>query len=109
MLEIKFLHFSIQKVWQAGEEVYSTIDQIVRQIRDEGYDAATYFTTPSSIWETCYADKKNHLVMNPNGKIFGCTARNFSKEQVEGQLLSNGDIKWFPLHQRRRLISPLEF
>ncbi|GAA6529318.1 MAG: radical SAM protein [Prevotella sp.] len=107
--KINFLHFSIQKVWQAGEEVYHTIDQIVKQIRDKGYDAATYFTNPSSIWQTCYADKKNHLVMNPNGKIFGCTARNFSNKQIEGQLLPNGDIKWFPLHQRRRLISPLDF
>lgn len=98
----KYLTFSIHKVWQADDSIHDTIDNIIKEIKTLGFNCASYFTKPSSIWDTCYADKNNHLVINPQGKIFKCTARNFSDEQIEGYIQNNGIIKWLPLHYKRK-------
>ncbi len=102
-----YLCFSIHKVWQADDSVHNKIENIVNLIRQKGYKCASYFSRPTSICNTCYADKNNHLVINPHGKIFKCTARNFSDNQIEGYLEANGRIKWLPLHYQRAEATPL--
>lgn len=42
----------------------------------------------------CYADNPNDVVINHNGDIYKCTARDFTKERVEGKLQGNGNIQW---------------
>ena len=102
-----YLCFSIHKVWQADDSVHNRIDTIVNLIRQKGYKCVSYYSTPSSIWETCYADKNNHLVINPHGKIFKCTARDFNDSQIEGYLGSTGQINWLPRHYKREEATPL--
>ncbi len=104
----EFINFSIHKVWQSSDNVYEIIEEIVKAIRDNGYNCSSYFTHPSSIWETCYADKPNHIVINPKGEIFKCTARNFCPNQIEGYLQEDGLIKWTPLHEKRKSITPID-
>jgi uncharacterized protein len=99
--EKHYLCFSIHKVWQAPSHVEKLIEVIVNQIRENGFNCATYYSSPNSIKNTCYADKVNHLVINPNGNIFKCTARDFNVENIEGHLLKGGIIEWNALHQRR--------
>lgn len=103
------LSFSIMKVWQAHNSVVKDIDGIVRKIRDAGFKCSDYYSSPTSIWRTCYADKRNHFTINPRGEIFKCTARNFSKDKIEGHLLSGGTIEWTPLHYERINVSPFNF
>lgn len=40
----------------------------------------------------CYADYKNSCVINYNGDIFKCTARDFNKQEKIGHLSSSGEI-----------------
>ncbi|MDR2409264.1 MAG: SPASM domain-containing protein [Bacteroidales bacterium] len=53
-------------------------------------------------YHVCYADKMNQVVINYDGRIFKCTARNFQEEKEDGILLSNGKIKWnMPIFSKR--------
>jgi len=42
----------------------------------------------------CYAERENCVTVNYNGDLFKCTAREFSKENREGNLLEDGSIVW---------------
>lgn len=106
--QTNLFNFSIHKVWQSPDVIYKKIEEIVKKIRENGYNCSSYFTHPSSIWETCYADKPNHIVINPNGEVFKCTARNFCSNQIEGYLQEDGLIKWTPLHEKRKNIKPTD-
>lgn len=43
---------------------------------------------------TCYADLYNQAVINYDGRVFKCTARNFESEKEDGVLTDNGEIVW---------------
>ena len=101
------LVFSVHKVWQEAFSVYDIVEEIVYEIRSAGYKCVNYFSFPSSIWNTCYADKPNHLTINPGGKVYKCTACNFSEEHIEGILSSDGKITWNSLHDKRLRASAL--
>lgn len=103
----ELLVFSVHKVWQEDLSVYDIVEEIVSEIKASGYKCVNYFSFPSSIWNTCYADKPNHLTINPNGKVYKCTACNFSEEHIEGILTSDGRISWNALHKKRLQASPL--
>lgn len=103
----RYLHISIQKVWQSDKSVYDTIEQLLSKSRSLGFDSASYFTFPSSIWSTCYSDKQNHMVINPKGILFKCTARDFSRDQIEGYITEKGEIKWNKLHEKRIQMSSI--
>ena len=105
--ERKLLTFQIQRVWQSPKEVDRMISEIVRKIRQADFKCKSIYSTPLSIWNTCYADKENEIVVNPRGEIFKCTARDFSKGQVEGVLTAEGTIVWNELHEKRKSLSPL--
>lgn len=103
----ELLVFSVHKVWQEDTSVYDIVEEIVSQIRVSGYKCVNYFTSPSSIWSTCYADKINHVTINPDGKIYKCTACDFSEGHIEGTLTTDGKINWNSLHKKRLQASPL--
>ncbi|MCL1867594.1 MAG: radical SAM protein [Paludibacter sp.] len=42
----------------------------------------------------CYADKLQQAVINYDGKVYKCTARDFATYPADGNLLENGNIKW---------------
>ena len=43
---------------------------------------------------TCYADNYNQAVINYDGKVFKCTARDFIDKHSEGVLTKEGIINW---------------
>lgn len=43
---------------------------------------------------TCYADLFYQAVINYDGRVFKCTARNFEEEDEDGLLSEDGDIIW---------------
>ncbi len=94
--------FSIYKVWQSKEEVNAIVDKIVGEIRNSGFHCTSYYSTPSSLWSICYADKENEIVIKPGGYIYKCTARDFSQERVEGRLNEYGEIMWNKQHKKRQ-------
>ena len=49
----------------------------------------------------CYADKKNTVVVNYNGDLYKCTARDFVSKNREGTLTADGDIHWNDKYKKR--------
>lgn len=43
---------------------------------------------------SCYADKKNECLINYDGSIFKCNARDFTEDRKLGELKPDGSIQW---------------
>lgn len=54
----------------------------------------------------CYADKANDIVVNYNGDLYKCTARDFIPENSEGKLLPDGEMRW---NEKRKLREQLKY
>lgn len=102
------LVFSVQKVWQANNNVRNTIKDIIHEIRQNGFICQPFGASYRDIRQTCYADKNNHVIIAPHGEIYGCTARDFAKEHIEGRLLTNGKICFNNKRHIRLQTSPLD-
>lgn len=99
------LAISVQKIWQANDSVNKSIKKICESLKQHGFNCETApFTSMDS---TCYADKKNEVVINPGGKIYKCTARDFEAEQSEGCLTADGSLNWNKRHTLRENATPL--
>ncbi len=99
------LDISIQKIWQANDSVNNCIKKICESLKRHGFNCETApFTSMDS---TCYADKRNEVVINPGGKIYKCTARDFKTETSEGYLTPDGNLKWNKRHTLRENVTPL--
>ena len=42
----------------------------------------------------CYGDKRNHVLINYNGDVYSCTARDFTGQNRTGYLNKKGIIEW---------------
>lgn len=49
---------------------------------------------PCDVRNSCYGDKLNHILINYNGDVFACTARDFSQENRIGFIDANGVIHY---------------
>lgn len=85
---------SLQKIWQCNTDQINTSDVIkaIETINNAGFRADIYTLTRR--FECCYADNLNQAIINYDGKVFKCTARNFAKEKPYGYLNSLGIIEW---------------
>lgn len=88
------IDFSFHKVWQeqTTPEIESSISLHREWVGEKGYNYNIPIKFGSS--SRCYADNPNDVVINHNGKIYKCTARDFTQERAEGTLQDNGNIQW---------------
>ena len=99
---------NFQRVWQdrndnVEDETEEKITQIRNLFRDAGFAVNTNYLL-HGVSNSCYGDKLNHLLINYNGDVYGCTARDFNKENRIGFLDSCGEVhydykkleKWIP-------------
>lgn len=96
----KRLSIALKKIWQT-EETEETL-KIVEELG--------IYTTSCGIFDLntqglsgylCYADKPSSIVVNYNGDIFKCTARDFVKEAREGVLKPDGTIEFNERYEER--------
>ena len=91
----KYLRFDFQCVWQERSteesDFEATIMEIRRSFEKEGFNVLANYL-PKRATDSCYGDKKNHALINYNGDIFGCTARDFSATNRLGVLNEEGEI-----------------
>lgn len=87
------LRFSFHKVWQEAEDIEFKRGIIALK------DAVTDITINSNLntyfgnsVEPCYGDYFHNYVINYNGDVFKCTARDFNPENRIGFLTENGEI-----------------
>ncbi|BDX39647.1 radical SAM/SPASM domain-containing protein [Tenuifilaceae bacterium CYCD] len=98
----------LQQIWQMEKcEKAEDLTEIRNMFETSGFKRKTsnqYFKG-----YRCYADKFNQAVINTNGAVFKCTARDFYKEKPDGVLLEDGQIDWnFNKISKRYGQSPFE-
>lgn len=100
--ERRLLSFDFQRVWQdnAGnpDEVNARVAEMATRFEEAGFRAGA---EPTHLTPFCYADSRNHVVVNYDGRLFKCTARDFTPERAEGRLLPDGRIETNERYARR--------
>ena len=83
---------SLQRVWQSkiDKDALKKIHNINNLAKSNGLMSDIAGNVCSKTY--CYADYKNSCVINYNGDIFKCTARDFNKQEKIGHLSSSGEI-----------------
>ncbi len=90
----KNIIIEFHKVWQ---ELDLSLDSKIRELQSLFIKSGFRVNNgdiPNNLRTSCYADRKNHATINYNGEVFKCTARNFSSNLKEGDLLEDGTINW---------------
>lgn len=86
------LHVDFHRVWQdsgADEEVDMYIREVQKALTSKGYSTADMDACEKY---RCYAERNNHLVVNYDGGLFHCTARDFTPESAEGVINEDGTL-----------------
>lgn len=102
--ERNIVQFKFEQVWQNKSKHKDTKKralEIAKLFSKYGLFAA-YDTLYQR--HNCYADMPNNIVINYNGDIFKCTARDFTTDRREGVLNSDGTIIWNKLYEKRMTI-----
>lgn len=91
----QLVNFTFQRVWQDNEGDASQVEQQVEHI-ERAFEQAGLFVNnaKSYIVPYCYADGVNTAVVNYNGDLFKCTARDFAPKSKEGTLAADGTLRW---------------
>ena len=96
----KYINVDFQRVWQdsdsdsgTADSLNSVLHKLIKEFSNAGF-SCSFHKVQNNVVYPCYGDKKNNLLINYDGKVFSCTARNFTSENSVGTLLSNGEISW---------------
>lgn len=94
--EKSYLSVDFQKVWQEREEIDKTrsTDMIVKDFKAESYHTNDFYSRMNSFASPCYGDMTNSCVINYNGDVYKCTARDFIGSNRLGRISIDGNIVW---------------
>lgn len=84
-----------QRIWQipCTDEMRGLLKSNITKFQEKGFKTMFWGYKPLN-FKVCYADSINHYVINYDGKIFKCTARDYSDKFMIGELQPTGNIKW---------------
>jgi uncharacterized protein len=92
---------SMNRVWQDKCHSISNEDVAFEIKAIEFGITPTPYSYLNHVKSSCYADKVNEAVINYDGSVYKCNAREFNNSNKEGNLNQNGDIEWNERHQLR--------
>lgn len=97
------VRFAFHKVWQEQEskELFEKRALIKEYINKAGIKSNINSFYGNSI-SPCYADYDNNVVINYNGDVFKCTARDFKPQHRLGHLETSGDIIYNDVYAERK-------
>jgi len=100
----QYLMIDFQRVWQNAklDNTYEIVDINREVIMESGIRVSSNYS-PNSVKSPCYADKRNSAVINYNGDIFKCTARDFTTTKRAGYLSNTGELIWENNYLERRM------
>lgn len=105
------LKFDFQCVWQDKQahrpEVESQIEALRKAWRREGFQVVDAYV-PNNLRASCYGDKTNHILVNYDGWVYGCTARDFTRENAIGYLENSGALSLISSTYNARLTAKLK-
>lgn len=99
----ELLLIDYHRVWQDAkvDDLGITVEENITKMRSAGINVK--YMAPDNVRDSCYADKRNSAVINYNGDIFKCTARDFTTVQRAGYLSEEGDLIWENNYLERRM------
>jgi uncharacterized protein len=103
-MRTRFLVFDFHRVWQneRRDDVGAVLESKLERLRTLGIPIASKYA-PDNVHNSCYADKRNSAVINYNGDIYKCTARDFTKSSRAGFISDDGDLVWNDEYIERRM------
>ena len=91
--ERQLITLSMNKVWQESNEgLGNQVIDFKEKSVEFGFKLPDAFEG-NRVRNSCYADKRNQSVINYNGDVYKCNARDFTKDNREGVLLED-DVLW---------------
>lgn len=99
-----YLIMDYHRVWQDEkiDNTFSVVDENIGKINELGVPVTSKYS-PNNVENSCYADKRNSAVINFNGDIFKCTARDFTTAKRAGYLNEAGELVWENNYLERRM------
>jgi uncharacterized protein len=91
------IRINFQRVWQTANTASKNNQYLLKNISD--LREMGFRVSPDNIYRAnrthvCYADRFNYAHINYDGKVYKCTAQDYSDEHAIGELDSNGNIQW---------------
>jgi uncharacterized protein len=85
---------NLHKVWQVdgGEIDKKVLFDFINYAKQHHF--IVHYMDINHRLYSCYADNYNETVINCNGDVYKCTARDFATIEPDGKLLKSGDIIW---------------
>lgn len=88
----------LQRVWQdINKEEQNDLDEIIFEyaaaLKNAGIRVTSNLSVDSASYP-CYGDKFNYVLVNYNGDIYKCTARDFNDDNKVGTLCDDGSVDW---------------
>ncbi len=91
------LRFDFQRIWQDRNKRNDETELLMKSIRElfrqAGFNVLANHI-PHDVRQSCYGDKLNHALINYNGDVFGCTARDFNQANRIGVIDQAGIIRY---------------
>lgn len=99
----RFMLVDFHRVWQDNEgDVYELLENTLQYFKQKGLKVDNRYS-PNNVLHSCYADKRNSAVVNYDGNLFKCTARDFTKVHREGYVNEEGELVWENNSLERRM------
>jgi uncharacterized protein len=99
-----YLFFDYHRVWQDNklDNTSEILEENLVSVREKGLIAEGGYSA-NNVLDSCYADKRNSAVINYNGDLYKCTARDFKTENRAGFINENGELIWENDYLERRM------
>ncbi len=104
--ERRYLSIDFQRVWQEKtiDNADRRLEENIEAFRQEFPRVVEHYQRIDSFRSPCYGDLQNECVINYNGDVYKCTARDFTPANRAGILTETGEIEWLcPDFVRQRL------
>ncbi len=98
---------SLHKVWQVSADKIDE-DKILSFVsKCQSLGIKCNYLNLQKCYCSCYADYENEVIVNYDGLVYKCTARDFTKANSYGHLDLNGEIIWDKALLSKRMSIPL--
>lgn len=102
-----FISVDLQQVWQdadssAGEDLRKMVLDFCRDIDKSGIRCTSHYIR-DLVRNSCYGDKRNYVLVNYDGYVYRCTARDFNEDNRAGVLHADGCIEYYDNALEKRL------
>ena len=87
-----------QRIWQTHDKTKDSNPKLKSLLKTFNNSGLHTNCTSFKLYRgcVCYADKYHSAIINYDGNVFKCTARDFNEDNKVGFLKKNGKIEWIP-------------